>query len=279
VEQAKMVQDAFRPTQEPNTLGGYLVLMTAITMGLYFTSISGRGQIFCGLLAFLFVIPLFYTQSRSSYAATLPVIMVFVWLSEKRHWVIIGVLLLGISLPFIAPKAAKDRIIYTFTQGEDRQDVVEIRGERLDTSTSARLRNWKEASSDWIKHPILGFGMTGYGLVDTQYIRVMTETGFIGLLTFFLLMYTLFRQTYVIFKEATKPFYRGLSMGFLAGFVGMLFHSIGANTFIIVRIMEPFLISNGYGYHDSENREGYMIKRASSTSKEVISFRVSQSHI
>ncbi|MBW2168261.1 MAG: hypothetical protein JRG69_03200 [Deltaproteobacteria bacterium] len=29
-------------------------------------------------------------------------------------------------------------------------------------------------------------------------------------------------------------------MGFLAGFIGLLVHSIGANTFIIVRIMEPF---------------------------------------
>jgi len=29
-------------------------------------------------------------------------------------------------------------------------------------------------------------------------------------------------------------------MGFPAGFIGLLVHSIGANTFIIVRIMEPF---------------------------------------
>ena len=29
-------------------------------------------------------------------------------------------------------------------------------------------------------------------------------------------------------------------MGFIAGFVGLLFHGLGANTFIIVRIMEPF---------------------------------------
>jgi hypothetical protein len=29
-------------------------------------------------------------------------------------------------------------------------------------------------------------------------------------------------------------------MGFLDGFVGLLVHSIGTNTFIIVRIMEPF---------------------------------------
>jgi hypothetical protein len=36
------------------------------------------------------------------------------------------------------------------------------------------------------------------------------------------------------------PFDKGLSIGFIAGFTGLLFHAIGANTFIIVRIMEPF---------------------------------------
>jgi hypothetical protein len=29
-------------------------------------------------------------------------------------------------------------------------------------------------------------------------------------------------------------------MGVLAGFISLLLHSIGSNTFIIVRIMEPF---------------------------------------
>ena len=33
---------------------------------------------------------------------------------------------------------------------------------------------------------------------------------------------------------------RGLSVGFIAGLVGLLIHAFGANTFIIVRIMEPF---------------------------------------
>jgi len=33
---------------------------------------------------------------------------------------------------------------------------------------------------------------------------------------------------------------RGLALGFLAGFIGLLVHSFGAATFIIVRIMEPF---------------------------------------
>lgn len=41
-------------------------------------------------------------------------------------------------------------------------------------------------------------------------------------------------------KEIKTPFFRGLTVGFFAGFIGLLFHALGANTFIIVRIMEPF---------------------------------------
>lgn len=225
---------------EPNTLGGYLVLMISVTLGVFLSARGGRSLLSYAILTFLFFIPLIYTQSRSSYLAIIPAVLVFIWISEKRHWVLLGVALIGVCLPFIAPKAAKERIQYTFTQGRDRTDVVEIYGVKLDTSTSARLKNWRDASKDWIKHPFLGFGVTGYGFVDTQYFRVVTETGFLGLLTFFLLLVTMFRQTLSVCKTATDPLHKGLATGFLAGFVGMLFHSIGANTFIIVRIMEPF---------------------------------------
>ena len=41
-------------------------------------------------------------------------------------------------------------------------------------------------------------------------------------------------------KELKTPYFQGLAIGFLAGSVGILVHALGANTFIIVRIMEPF---------------------------------------
>ena len=53
-------------------------------------------------------------------------------------------------------------------------------------------------------------------------------------------MGTIFRETTNAFEKTEDPFLKGLSMGYIAGFVGLLFHAIGANTFIIVRIMEPF---------------------------------------
>jgi len=52
------------------------------------------------------------------------------------------------------------------------------------------------------------------------------------------------RSLFVIAREAYRrardPLFRRLSLGFLAGLMAMLGHSVGCNAFIIVRIMEPF---------------------------------------
>jgi O-antigen ligase len=225
---------------EPNTFGGYLVFMLSLVVGLFLTTPSFRNQLIYAGLAVIFAVPLFYTQSRSSYLAAIPAILTFVLLSEKKQWVLTAILLLGVSLPFIAPEAAKERVRYTFTQGERQRNVVEVGGVKLDTSTSARIVSWREAARDFIKHPLMGYGVTGYRFLDAQYIRVILETGLLGIFFFGILLYTIFRQTFASFRAAEDPTQRGLAMGFLAGFAGLLFHGIGANTFIIVRIMEPF---------------------------------------
>ena len=225
---------------EPNTFGGYLVFMISITMGLFLQSISTRERLIYSSFIFLFVLLLLYTRSRSSYVAAIPAMLTFILLSGKKHWLIPAFLLAGILMPFIAPNVAKERVAYTFTQGINQKEAVEVAGVILDTSTSARLKTWAKASKDWAKHPIIGYGVTGYGFIDAQYMRVITEAGFLGLIFFFILMGTIFRETYDSFKKAKDPFFKGLSMGFIAGFVGLLFHGLGANTFIIVRIMEPF---------------------------------------
>jgi O-antigen ligase len=225
---------------EPNTFGGYLVLMICITTGLFLTTKSFRDQIIYGSLILLFAIPLLYTQSRSSYLAMIPAMFSFVWLSEKRRWVFLSLVSVALLLPFIAPEEAKERISYTFEQGKKRTDVVEISGVKLDTSTTERVKSWKRVARDWIKHPIFGFGVTGYEFVDAQYFRVLIETGLLGLATFFFLLSRIFGEAYDIIKKTPESFDKGLCMGFLAGFVGLIFHGIGANTFIIVRIMEPF---------------------------------------
>jgi O-antigen ligase len=188
----------------------------------------------------LCIIPSFlFTQSRTSYLAIVPALMVLGFMTNRRI-IILGVLLLSfIVSPLFLPQAVKKRIMYTFTQPEEKGQI-QIGDIKLDTSTSARLASWKSALQDWPEHPVMGYGVTGYRFVDAQFPRVLIETGLLGLMAFLYLLYSIFKVTLNNLKELKTPYFQGLGIGFLAGFVGIIFHAIGANTFIIVRIMEPF---------------------------------------
>jgi hypothetical protein len=76
--------------------------------------------------------------------------------------------------------------------------------------------------------------------MDAQYARVLVETGAVGFATFAWLVWTVLRSSASAFRTLREPEDRGLALGFLAGTIGLLAHAIGSNTFIIVRIMEPF---------------------------------------
>lgn len=93
---------------------------------------------------------------------------------------------------------------------------------------------------DFSKHPLLGYGVTGYAFIDAQFPRVLTETGLLGLSAFIYLLVSIFRMALQRLRQTEDPVFRGLIMGFIAGFVGLVVHSLGTNTFILVRIMEPF---------------------------------------
>ncbi len=57
---------------------------------------------------------------------------------------------------------------------------------------------------------------------------------------FIWLLVAIFRNASTAYRNTADPLFSGLSLGYLAGFAAMLAHCIGSNTFIIVRIMEPF---------------------------------------
>jgi hypothetical protein len=229
---------------EPNTFGGYLLFLGAITAGLLLKSENGRSKQLFIFLILAIIPPFLFTQSRASYLGL--IVTCFVLGMSTRHRIVItGFLTLSLLLsPLFLPQEVKDRILYTFTQPEE-SGQIRIGDVHLDTSTSARIASLKKVMGDWPKKPIIGYGVTGYEFLDSQYPKVLVETGIMGLIAFLYLLYSIIKLTINRMKEVKTPYFRGLTIGFFAGFIGLLFHAVGANTFIIVRIMEPFWFFTG----------------------------------
>ncbi len=88
-------------------------------------------------------------------------------------------------------------------------------------------------------------GITGYAWADAQYVKIIGETGLAGLLGFIVITARLWMSTRRIYATEDDPFAKGLALGVWLGLVALLAHAVGANTFIIIRIMEPFWLCAG----------------------------------
>jgi hypothetical protein len=228
---------------EPNTFGGYLLLMMAILGGLALETRRVRVRVWSVGLAGLMAVPFMYTLSRASYLGVVPALLVLALLSRNRQVVIVllgfCLLLSPLLLTDLLPRAVKERIAYTF-KPEAGQPTVRIGRVGLDPSTSERLNAMHDAVHGWMRRPILGYGVTGFRFLDTQYFRTLAETGIVGFAAFAWLVLSTLRSagdSLALLRDSDD---RGIVIGFIAGTVGILVHAFGSNTFIIIRIMEPF---------------------------------------
>lgn len=232
---------------EPNTFGGYLLLLMCVCLGIALETTRARMRAAMFALTGMMFVPFLFTLSRASYLGVIPAVGVLAFLSSRRR-LMIGLLAFGIVaspvLLTFAPAPVVKRVAYTF-KPEERHATTRIGGIAFDPSTSARFISFKDALDGWMARPILGYGVTGFGFMDAQYARTLVETGLIGLAVFVWLVVSLFRTARDSFRSLVDPEDRGFALGVLAGIAGLATHAVGSNTFIIVRIMEPFWLFMG----------------------------------
>ena len=230
-------------TGEPNTLGGYLVLIFSIACALALEAPGGRVRTACGLLSIAIVPPLLATLSRSSWLAFVAALGALVILLPRRAR-LVGAAAAGFTLLLLLmPGRIEERVASTFTSSAS--ESLHVGRVHLDTSSSARIASWSTALEGWKQHPFLGWGITGFGFLDAQYFRVLVEIGLVGFLAFTALVVACLRSFRQARATLRSPVARALGAGMLAGMTGMLVHSIGTNTFLLIRIMEPFWMLTG----------------------------------
>jgi putative inorganic carbon (HCO3(-)) transporter len=164
--------------------------------------------IFYGLVALTIFADL-YTFSRGSYAALLVSIVVLGFLKDRKLIVIAAVFLF--TWQAIVPTAVRERV--EMTQNSNGQ---------LEISAQERVNLWEAAEQSIISSPVLGIGFATYqignhvdGLKDTHnwYVKVMVETGIIGMIIVLVMLQQVLAVAYRLFKRAEDPLYRGLGLG------------------------------------------------------------------
>jgi O-antigen ligase len=225
---------------EPGTLGGYLLLLMSVSIGILLTSDSKRVKILLTGLILISFVSLMATQSRATWMGLPAIALCFVVMSNKRL-ILLGILAVIIVIgPFVMPEEYKERYGGTFKREEGYKATIGGKALALDSSATERVQSWQGTLRDFKNHPIFGYGINGYWFIDGQYFRTLVELGLVGMSIFLYMLYQIGKFLLAAHRIAGDNFSKGLTMGLFAGFMGLLVHCIGSNTFIVVRIMEPF---------------------------------------
>jgi O-antigen ligase len=180
------------------------------------------------------VLCLMYSLSRGGYAA---VIVGFLFLGVFKQRKLLPLLLVfGLAWTALVPKAVQDRVDMTTKNGE------------LDKSSEIRIGLWQDAMQVFQSNPLFGTGMNTYEYMgrvgrykDTHnyFVKVLVETGIIGLLFFLFLIGGFFWTGLVMHWRAADPLFKGLGLGL----AGWMVSAVVANLF---GDRWTFLQVNGY---------------------------------
>jgi putative inorganic carbon (hco3(-)) transporter len=169
--------------------------------------------IFYGIVAAT-IFATMYTFSRGAYVAILASVFVLGALKDRKLLVVGAIFLF--TWQAIVPSAVRERVMMTQTTDG-----------KLEASANERVRLWEDAEQSMLSSPIMGNGYATYALVahvdglrDTHnwYVKVIVETGIIGLIIAGAMFQQVFSMTYRLFKTATDPLYQALGLGLLLAF-------------------------------------------------------------
>jgi O-antigen ligase len=179
-----------------------------------------------------------YMFSRGGYVAVLVGVLVLGFLKDRKLLVILGVFLL--TWQTIVPTAVHQRV--TMTENVNGQ---------LDASAEGRVLLLKESWNSFLQSPIVGngyatfqYGQHAYNLTDTHdwFIKVLVETGVVGLIMYLILLQQIFALGYRLFRRGKDPMYRGLGLGLLLALCSSMVSNCFGDRWSFLEITGPLFV-------------------------------------
>jgi O-antigen ligase len=119
-----------------------------------------------------------------------------------------------------------------------------------DLSLALRLRNWRLAFEHWLARPFFGDGLGGYlsytrqydlpASTDGWYLRVLADTGVVGLVAFALLMAALVWVLARRVREEAEPLRRAIVYAAALAVTAASVSALLVDTFVSYKIMGVF---------------------------------------
>lgn len=165
---------------------------------------------------------LLFALSRGGYAAFLIGVIFLGFIRNRSLLIITFAFLLGWQ--GFVPTAVRERIFMTEENGE------------MDHSAAARVSLWEEGMRVFQADPVFGTGFNtysygehvgGYGDTHNLYVKVLVETGLVGLTLFLTIFFRLFKIGFSLYRWGSDPFLVSLGLGF----AGLMVAALIANFF------------------------------------------------
>lgn len=217
----------------PNIMGDFMVMFAPMTAALAYTFKNKYARLGCWFITFMMCFSCLFTMSRGAWAAMGIAILIFAVLVDRRLLVLMGIAFVcALFLPFVA-----NRIGYLFTSAYAESSA---RGGRSVRWSQALV--YLKANSPMFG---IGFGMFGgavamqnpvstwmkYFYTDNYYVKILTENGYVGLVSFIIMMAgVLWTGLRAWFRQRKTP-EAPMCAGMLAGLSGVLVHCYFENIF------------------------------------------------
>jgi O-antigen ligase len=219
------------------TFAGYLNMVFPLTFGLVlFGSAKSsfgelrrglqKSQLILGLAGLLMLVALVFTYTRGAWIGFLAgLIFMGVLRSRKVLFISLGAIILIVVTLAVFPRSSVSRRAASI----------------FNPASTDRLSMWKSSLKIVKDYALTGVGWESFGKIYPEYIspgtyrsphahnnflNVAVESGMLGLGIFLWLLIVILKVGVSIFKRVQDGYLKGISLGFLGGFVAFVIHGL-----------------------------------------------------